>query len=210
MTRDAAPLVRYRTFASDDGEFYVTFADDALRTTGWTAIAATALDRAAVRDRGLAPELVERIRAAIAGHDVAFTDIDVPPAPPFFLACRRACQRIRAGMTRSYGELASMAGSPAAARAAGQAMRRNPTPIVVPCHRIVGGPTAAAGDHARTAPRVLGGFAGQTDPGCVETLLKARLLHREARGVDRTRSRSAVGTPMRADSAVTFRPRLAR
>jgi O-6-methylguanine DNA methyltransferase len=42
------------------------------------------------------------------------------------------------GETVSYGELAEMAGRPSAARAVGNAMSRNPVPIVVPCHRIVG------------------------------------------------------------------------
>jgi methylated-DNA-[protein]-cysteine S-methyltransferase len=45
------------------------------------------------------------------------------------------------GETVSYGELAEMAGRPGAARAVGNAMSRNPVPIVVPCHRVV----AAAG-----------------------------------------------------------------
>ena len=41
------------------------------------------------------------------------------------------------GETVSYGELAEMAGRPGAARAVGNAMSRNPLPIVVPCHRVV-------------------------------------------------------------------------
>jgi methylated-DNA-[protein]-cysteine S-methyltransferase len=41
------------------------------------------------------------------------------------------------GETVSYGELAEMAGHPGASRAVGNAMRRNPVPIVVPCHRVV-------------------------------------------------------------------------
>jgi methylated-DNA-[protein]-cysteine S-methyltransferase len=41
------------------------------------------------------------------------------------------------GETVSYGELAEMAGRPGAARAVGNAMSRNPVPIVVPCHRVI-------------------------------------------------------------------------
>ena len=41
------------------------------------------------------------------------------------------------GQTVSYGELASRAGNPAAARAAGQACATNPIPIVLPCHRVI-------------------------------------------------------------------------
>lgn len=42
------------------------------------------------------------------------------------------------GQTRSYGELAHEAGHPDASRAVGMANNRNPVPIIVPCHRVVG------------------------------------------------------------------------
>ena len=50
---------------------------------------------------------------------------------------RRACV-IPAGELRSYGDVARDLGSPRASRAVGQALGRNPVPIVVPCHRVVG------------------------------------------------------------------------
>jgi methylated-DNA-[protein]-cysteine S-methyltransferase len=49
-----------------------------------------------------------------------------------------ACAQIPYGQTRSYGEVAALAGAPGAARAAGQALARNPLPILVPCHRVIG------------------------------------------------------------------------
>ena len=49
----------------------------------------------------------------------------------------RVCARIPYGETLSYGEIARRAGSPGGARAAGQAMGKNPFPIIVPCHRVV-------------------------------------------------------------------------
>ena len=45
---------------------------------------------------------------------------------------------IPAGEMRTYGELARDVGSPRASRAVGQALGRNPVPIVIPCHRVVG------------------------------------------------------------------------
>lgn len=42
------------------------------------------------------------------------------------------------GATTTYGELAALAGSPGAARAVGQIMARNPWPLLVPCHRVLG------------------------------------------------------------------------
>ena len=47
--------------------------------------------------------------------------------------------RVKAGKTVTYGELANMAGSPKGARAVGTAMRTNPIPLIVPCHRVVKG-----------------------------------------------------------------------
>ncbi len=45
--------------------------------------------------------------------------------------------RIPAGETRTYGEVATAVGHPGAARAVGNAMNRNPIPLIVPCHRVV-------------------------------------------------------------------------
>jgi methylated-DNA-[protein]-cysteine S-methyltransferase len=49
----------------------------------------------------------------------------------------RATAAIPFGETASYGEVAAAAGSPRAARAAGNALAGNPIPIVVPCHRVI-------------------------------------------------------------------------
>lgn len=45
--------------------------------------------------------------------------------------------RTKRGTTLSYGQLAQRVGSPGACRAVGGAMRRNPLPIAVPCHRVL-------------------------------------------------------------------------
>ena len=65
-------------------------------------------------------------------------DLDLDGAPPFFSAAWEACRTIPAGETRSYAWLAAEAGSPLAVRAAGQAMARNPWPLIIPCHRVIG------------------------------------------------------------------------
>ena len=46
--------------------------------------------------------------------------------------------RIPYGETRTYGEIAALAGDPGAARAVGVACNRNPVAVIVPCHRVVG------------------------------------------------------------------------
>ena len=50
----------------------------------------------------------------------------------------RELARVPYGQTDTYGHLASLVGRPRAARAVGMVMNRNPIPIVLPCHRIVG------------------------------------------------------------------------
>ena len=64
--------------------------------------------------------------------------LDFSAAPPFFGAAWDACRSIPPGETRSYRWLATAAGNPRASRAAGQAMAKNPFPLIVPCHRVVG------------------------------------------------------------------------
>jgi methylated-DNA-[protein]-cysteine S-methyltransferase len=65
------------------------------------------------------------------------TPVDWSLSHGFLLAARRACAAIPYGEVRTYAELAGAAGSPRAVRAAGNAMARNPIPIIVPCHRVL-------------------------------------------------------------------------
>ena len=62
-------------------------------------------------------------------------DLRVAPFPAEVL---RELARVPYGKTDTYGALAARAGKPRAARAVGTVMNRNPIPIVLPCHRIVG------------------------------------------------------------------------
>jgi len=85
---------------------------------------------------GALGEAVHQLRAYF---DQRFTAFDLPLAPAASArgaALRDAIIAIPAGDMLSYGALARLAGS--APRAIGQACARNPFPIVVPCHRVVG------------------------------------------------------------------------
>lgn len=64
---------------------------------------------------------------------------------PFQCAVWQALLCIPAGRTCSYGELAHAIGKPAAARAVGAAVGRNPVSVVVPCHRVLGAGGALTG-----------------------------------------------------------------
>ncbi len=61
-----------------------------------------------------------------------------PIGTPFQCAVWRTLAHIPRGETWSYAELASAVGRPSAARAVGHANGRNPLPIVLPCHRVIG------------------------------------------------------------------------
>jgi methylated-DNA-[protein]-cysteine S-methyltransferase len=56
---------------------------------------------------------------------------------PFRKKVMQELRKVPAGSTVTYGELASTAGSPGAARAVGNVMATNPVPLFVPCHRVV-------------------------------------------------------------------------
>ncbi len=64
---------------------------------------------------------------------------------PFQQRVLRATAAIPFGETRTYSQVAELAGSPGAARAAGTALGRNPMPVIVPCHRILRGGGALGG-----------------------------------------------------------------
>ena len=66
-------------------------------------------------------------------------ELDVnPTGTPFQLEVLDALATIPYGETRSYGEIATQIGRPGAVRAVGAANGRNPLPIVLPCHRVIG------------------------------------------------------------------------
>jgi methylated-DNA-[protein]-cysteine S-methyltransferase len=84
-------------------------------------------------------DAVARVRDHLGGRPQDFVRIplDLARVSPFHAKIYRALQRIPAGSTVSYGELAGLAGSPGASRAVGRAMATNPFPIFVPCQRVL-------------------------------------------------------------------------
>jgi methylated-DNA-[protein]-cysteine S-methyltransferase len=87
---------------------------------------------------GLLAEAAHQVSAYFSRRLQRF---DLPLAPagtPFQLEVWRALCEIRYGETWSYGQLARRVGRPLAVRAVGAANGRNPIPIVIPCHRVIG------------------------------------------------------------------------
>jgi len=95
--------------------------------------------------------VIDRIVALLRGEpsDLSAIVIDMDQLPAFHRRVYEAARTIPPGMTLSYGDIAARVGAPGAARAVGQALGRNPFPIVVPCHRVL----AAGGK--------IGGFSAQ-------------------------------------------------
>lgn len=101
-------------------------------------------------------ELADRLMSYAAGADERFEDvrIEMSHLSEFQRRVVRACRRIGRGRVRTYGELASAAGAPGAARAVGSVMAKNRYPIIVPCHRVVGSGGTLGGFSARDGVRM--------------------------------------------------------
>lgn len=87
------------------------------------------------------PHLVQAVRELQAYWQDARTAFTVPLDPqgtPFQQAVWRVLCGIGSGHTSTYGEVAGRIGKPAAVRAVGAAIGRNPVGIIVPCHRVIG------------------------------------------------------------------------
>ena len=83
-------------------------------------------------------EARQQLDEYFAGKRREFELVLNPTGTEFQLAVLEALTRIPYGTTLSYGQLAAAVGRPKAVRAVGAANGRNPLPIVIPCHRVIG------------------------------------------------------------------------
>jgi O-6-methylguanine DNA methyltransferase len=112
------------------------------------------------RDAGSCRHLDRLAKAVTSYFGGKGRRFDVPvdvEATPFQQLVWDEMRRIPFGRTRTYGELAEAIGRPTSARAVGNACSKNPVPLIVPCHRVVGRSGA-------------GGWSGR--PGLKESLLE--------------------------------------
>ena len=96
--------------------------------------------------------------------DLRLVPVDLRGKTNFQRRVLQACRRIPYGRTSTYVQLARRVRSPLAARAVGQVMARNPVPLIIPCHRVLG-----SGGR-------LGGFSAPSG-----LAMKKRLLDMEAK-----------------------------
>ena len=91
-----------------------------------------------VRDDTCLAAAASQLREYFAGTRRQFQLRLQPSGTEFQLAVLAALREIPYGETRSYGAIAERIGRPQAVRAVGSANGRNPLPIVIPCHRVIG------------------------------------------------------------------------
>jgi len=106
-----------------------------LRSLHFGALPATVT--AVASDRNTAPWR-RQLQEYFAGKRLHFTLPVDPLGTAFQKQVWSVMMDIPCGETRSYGEIARAVGRPGAARAVGMANKRNPIPVVIPCHRIIG------------------------------------------------------------------------
>jgi methylated-DNA-[protein]-cysteine S-methyltransferase len=136
-----------------------------------------------------AERLIAATRRYLAGERVDFGSValDLAAVGEFRAAVYEAARSVGWGQTTSYGELARRIGFPWGARAVGQALARNPVPIVVPCHRIL------------ARDRRIGGFSAYGG-----TLTKRRLLTLEGVHVGGTSLLPGMAEPPARPAGVQF------
>jgi methylated-DNA-[protein]-cysteine S-methyltransferase len=89
----------------------------------------------------LTERVAEMLKLYFKGQPQFFNEIpvDLGGLSDFRARILTLIRAIPHGEVKSYGEVAIMAGAPGAARAVGGALAANPAPIIIPCHRVVGG-----------------------------------------------------------------------
>jgi O-6-methylguanine DNA methyltransferase len=82
---------------------------------------------------------IDNIIALLCGEpsDLSAIELDMEDIAPFHRRVYEMARAIPPGRTLAYGDLAARLGASGAARAVGQALGRNPFPIIVPCHRVL-------------------------------------------------------------------------
>lgn len=162
------------------GPLVVTTSAAGLRSVGLPGSPASA---GAVAVRPVAVRPVDEVAAALDAYFAGDLEalhgvrVDLEGRTPFSSMVLAALRGVPAGGITSYGRLAAAVGRPLAARAVGRAVGANPVPLVVPCHRVVGGDGS------------LGGFSGGVP---AKRWLLAHEGHAWAAGAPPTRRREPV------------------
>ncbi len=138
-----APLIQWDIVVSPLGPLYIAASEHGLCSVGFGVRQADFLGgldplaRTEQSQPALMP-IAEQLQAYFAGARTSFDlPLDLSQLTPFQLSVLQAACRIPPGTVWTYGQVAQAIDKPRASRAVGQALGRNPVPIVIPCHRVV-------------------------------------------------------------------------
>lgn len=182
----AAPPGKFHVFATPIGPCAIVWTDAGIvrfqlpERTEEEARARLA-GHAEARPPAWLKETVRRVLLHLEGEAQPFATekLDLAGVPPFHAKVYEALRGVGPGQTVTYKELAARAGSAGALRAVGQAMAKNPIPLLVPCHRVL-----AAGDRP-------GGFSAYGG-----RVTKTRLLALEGVTLGAKAVKAADDTPL--------------
>ena len=131
--------MKYRYVTSPLGDILVAGDDEGLRLIGFPEGKGRIEPQPEwARDDGAFEDVRTQLDEYFRGERKSFDLKLAPTGTGFQLAVLDALQRIPYGETRSYADIAASVGRPKAVRAVGAANGRNPLPIVIPCHRVIG------------------------------------------------------------------------
>ena len=140
-----AKPIHYTSLAAPIGRVLVAVGDAGLVRVGFRQSEAAFVSEIQrqlgvkpVRSTAETARVVSQLRAYFAGRRRRFdVPVDLSHVTPFVRRVLTATMQVPAGNLVSYGDIARRIGQPRASRAVGQALGRNPVPIVIPCHRVI-------------------------------------------------------------------------
>jgi O-6-methylguanine DNA methyltransferase len=135
---------QYGAVDTDLGRFWVAYSPRGIRMLLFNVGGAEEFEQAYARRLGrklrkseVPSRFAELVRAAARGKGSGPMPVDLGGLAVFERVVLEKLQEIPAGEVRTYTWLARESGRPAAVRAVGNAMARNPVPVLLPCHRVV-------------------------------------------------------------------------
>jgi methylated-DNA-[protein]-cysteine S-methyltransferase len=138
-----APLIQWDAIESPLGPLYIAVSGQGLCNVDFGVSQAEFLDQLdpvarTEHNAAALSSVVEQLQAYFAAARLRFElPLDLTRLTPFQFAVLQTARRIPPGTVWTYGQVAEAIGKPKASRAVGQALGRNPVPIVIPCHRVV-------------------------------------------------------------------------
>lgn len=131
--------IRYTVMPSPLGDIAIAVSDAGIRRLALpTQLALRGFSEDWQRDDSVAADAIQQLQEYFAGQRKTFDLALDMQGTDFQKEVWAALQTVPFGSICTYGDLAKQIGRPKAVRALGAANGRNPVPIIVPCHRVIG------------------------------------------------------------------------